>query len=218
MRRYIPNGLTLLNLCCGVIAILSDDFYTSCILICCSLFFDLIDGAAARALQVSSDIGKDLDSLADLISFGLAPIMVWFNVLNSDLKYPMLIVPFVASCAALRLARFNNLPASSDFIGMPSPAAGGLILGMALLMHTEGADFLPILTYGVPITAGILMVTNFTMISLKGLRTNRMRQVLLVLTGLAFIIPSFCCRPWVLLSGFGGYILFSLYYHFFAAD
>ncbi len=165
--KYLPNMLTLGNLFCGCIAIafilsaqnfttafnLQQEFevpameqpYWGSIFIFIAALFDMLDGAAARALKVYSPIGKDLDSLADLVSFGVAPSMILYKMLWAanitqpgamDVNVLVMCPAFLIACfGALRLARFNitSTEQSRYFIGMPIPAVGVLIATLPLI-------------------------------------------------------------------------------------
>lgn len=149
LQRHIPNILTLLNLCAGILAILftmNGKLYLAGWLVLLAAFFDLFDGMAARALKVQSPIGADLDSLADAISFGLAPAMIVYKMMwLNDLKDLMAYMPFelydrpigweffwfpliafwIAIAGVIRLAIFNNdTRQTTSFIGLPIPASG----------------------------------------------------------------------------------------------
>lgn len=134
--KHIPNAITLINLFTGCIAVasaFSGDAYTAAWLILFCAFLDFLDGTAARVLKAGSELGKQLDSLADLISFGMAPATILFTylrtspdaghyqqILSSHLPYfAFLITVF----SALRLARFNiDTRQTNSFIGLPTPA------------------------------------------------------------------------------------------------
>ena len=169
--RHLPNILTLANLFCGCLAIVSivnaqpflyqapdtgmpevsyswsygvQQLQWGGILIFLAAFFDLLDGTAARALKVFSPIGKDLDSLADVVSFGVAPSMIFYKLLwdcvarephVTDVDMLSLAPAFLIACfAALRLARFNiSKPDGVGFTGMPTPAVGLFVASLALV-------------------------------------------------------------------------------------
>ncbi len=165
--KHLPNLLTLANLFCGCIAIAfimnaqpypiplgngdqywvygTQQAYLGSLFIFGAAIFDMLDGFAARALKVFSPIGKDLDSLADIVSFGVAPSMILFKMLwgaymkePNAFDAPMLAMApaFLIACfGALRLARFNvtHLEQRSTFIGMPIPAAGMFIATLPLI-------------------------------------------------------------------------------------
>ncbi|GIS04440.1 MAG: phosphatidylserine synthase [Bacteroidota bacterium] len=127
MSKHIPNLLTILNLICGCIALyftFQDELVLTAYLIGFAVIFDFMDGAAARLLNVSNPIGKELDSLADMVSFGLVPGAVVFNLLEgstlSQYSYIALIIPIFS---AYRLAKFNvDENQNENFIGLPTPA------------------------------------------------------------------------------------------------
>ena len=137
-RMLLPNALTLINVCIGLSSIkfaLDAKFELSIIAIIFAAIFDTLDGRIARLLKGTSLVGKELDSLADLISFGVAPafIMYFWSLINLG-KFGWLLTMIYVVCVALRLARFNvssnTEPSWKDnyFEGVPSPAGGILIL------------------------------------------------------------------------------------------
>ena len=135
IKKHIPNAITSLNLFSGCIAVVSaieGDLTAAFLFIILSAVFDFFDGFAARKLGVASPIGKDLDSLADDISFGLAPAAIVSSLLK-ECDYPeamldwAFVIPYIpyviAVFSALRLAKFNNDERQHvSFIGMPTPA------------------------------------------------------------------------------------------------
>ena len=137
-RMLLPNALTLINVCIGLSSIkfaLDAKFELSIIAIIFAAIFDTLDGRVARLLKGTSLVGKELDSLADLISFGVAPAFImYFWSLNNLGKFGWLLTMIYVICVALRLARFNvssnSEPSWKDnyFEGVPSPAGGILIL------------------------------------------------------------------------------------------
>lgn len=157
MRRHIPNTITCCNLLSGCVATLFafESMYPFAFaFIIAGAIFDFCDGLTARALKVSSTIGKELDSLADVITFGFAPAAMVYSWLRecTDAHLDMLIafaVPFLAfilvAFSALRLAKFNvDERQTSSFIGLPTPANalfwGALVLGShdKVLAHPYG--------------------------------------------------------------------------------
>ena len=127
---FLPNGLTLFNLFCGIYAIIlaaRQEFPTATLFVVIGGFADILDGRVARATGTGSRFGEELDSLVDAISFGLAPAMImYFAVLNRS-NWEWLLVFIFTSCAVMRLARFNVEQAGrkkTHFHGLPSPAAG----------------------------------------------------------------------------------------------
>ncbi|MDC1139850.1 CDP-diacylglycerol--serine O-phosphatidyltransferase [Candidatus Pelagibacter sp.] len=137
-RMLLPNTLTLINVCIGLSSIkfaLDAKFELSIIAIILAAVFDALDGRVARLLKGTSLVGKELDSLADVISFGVAPAFImYFWSLNNFGKFGWLLTMIYVVCVTLRLARFNvssnSEPSWRDdfFEGVPSPAGGILIL------------------------------------------------------------------------------------------
>lgn len=164
--KHLPNLLTLANLVSGCIAIAfilssqpfvssfngdeywvvgTEQAYYGALFIVLAAIFDMLDGFAARALQVFSPLGKDLDSLADIISFGVAPSMILFKMLWAsymaepyamDVNMLAMLPAFIFACAgAVRLARYNIAPGGQKnyFTGMPIPAAGLFVASLPLI-------------------------------------------------------------------------------------
>ncbi|MDB9937293.1 CDP-diacylglycerol--serine O-phosphatidyltransferase [Candidatus Pelagibacter sp.] len=146
-RMLLPNALTLINICIGLSSIkfaLDEKFELSIIAIIFAAIFDTLDGRVARMLKGTSLVGKELDSLADLISFGVAPAFImYFWSLNNFGKFGWLLTMIYVVCVALRLARFNvssnSEPSWKDsyFEGVPSPAGGILVLMPLILSLSE---------------------------------------------------------------------------------
>lgn len=123
----IPNGLSMLNLIFGFLSIISSiekDFTNAALFIFLAITADAFDGKIARRVNAVSDMGKEFDSLADLVSFGVASAVLTYMYALSQMKYGIFIPVFMVACTALRLARFNVDPNSDHFLGTPSPAFG----------------------------------------------------------------------------------------------
>ena len=137
-RMLLPNALTLINVCIGLSSIkfaLDEKFELSVIAIIFAAIFDALDGRVARLLKGTSLVGKELDSLADVISFGVAPAFImYFWSLENLGKFGWLLSMTYVVCVALRLARFNVNSSIQEpwkdnyFEGVPSPAGGIMIL------------------------------------------------------------------------------------------
>ncbi len=145
--KSIPNIITLLNLflgCMAVVFIMNGNAETGAMMIIVCAILDFLDGAAARLFNAYSDVGKQLDSLADLISFGLAPATILFHYLSNALQSinpeaNLFVLPslafFVTIFSALRLARFNTDEEAKDyFTGLPTPANALLIASVPLTL------------------------------------------------------------------------------------
>ncbi len=146
MKKHIPNTITCCNLISGCIATFfafQANYFMAIVLIVIGATFDFFDGMTARLLHVSSPIGKELDSLADVVTFGVAPSAILFSLFH-ELQYPVFMQPVqpyfpyvafvMAGFSALRLAKFNlDERQTSSFIGVPTPANalfwGSLVLG-----------------------------------------------------------------------------------------
>lgn len=157
-KTVFPTLLTMSNLICGMLSIfagLEEHFSAAIGFIFLGLLFDVLDGRTARKLEAVSAFGKELDSLSDLVTFGMAPALFAYHVLLSDLgRGGVFLVLVYSMCAALRLARFNATQSHAPtFIGLPVPAAAvGLLLGTTLLSPAFVAAAICLLSY--------LMVSN----------------------------------------------------------
>lgn len=159
VKSQAANLLTIINLSLGAFAIifvLQDEFYNALLFICLAAVFDRFDGIVARKLNITSDLGKQLDSLCDLISFGVAPsLLLYSSVLYEfGMSGSMVTVIFIA-CGAIRLARFNVSNTRGYFIGLPI-TAGGCLLTISFLL----IDFIPN-----PVFMFIVITLSFFMIS-----------------------------------------------------
>lgn len=175
IKNFIPSLLTLINLCCGFTAIIYGELELGAVLIICGAIADLFDGAVARMLNATSDIGLQLDSLADMVSFGLAPAYLYY--LCADYEYRIIPALFYVSCAAYRLAKFNTLPSSKYFLGVASPSAGLFLTGLVYAFSQKSiiGQYLissPILYFIIPIIMGIMMNISLKMFSFKSLKDD----------------------------------------------
>ncbi|MFO8066533.1 MAG: CDP-alcohol phosphatidyltransferase family protein [Bacteroidales bacterium] len=192
IKKQIPNIFTLTNLLSGSIAIVfafEGLFHLAAIFLGLAAFFDFADGFAARALRSYSDIGKELDSMADMVSFGFTPAVVIFRLLqetsvNSAIwVYDINVLPFIAFFvtlfSALRLAIFNvDTRQSEMFIGLPTPANAILILSIPFAVHYGSSESMwhPLFSWilsnewmliGLTLFLSIFLVANVTLFSLK---------------------------------------------------
>lgn len=138
IAKSIPSLLTVGNLFLGVIAIIlvfNDNPGMAAMMVLIAMLLDGVDGRVARALNAQSEFGKELDSLSDVISFGVAPAFIMYVVAFQDLNHALAwtTTAIFPICGALRLARFNVVASSPGyFIGLPIPAAGGVLATLAL--------------------------------------------------------------------------------------
>lgn len=220
IKYVIPSLLTLTNLVLGIVAIIvvfrGQNEYMAAWFIFIAAFFDLTDGLVARLLDAKTEFGKQLDSLADMVSFGIAPSIILFQWLyivltklspqstfsfnTADVGQIILLLGglLFAVTAAIRLARFNTSQADRrGFIGLPSPAAGLIVATLWLMVdgaETEGG--LSILlniyfVYAVLLLLCILMISNIKMLSMKfkgiGIVEN-LFQYILIFVGIFLIV------------------------------
>ena len=171
----LPNLLTTGALFGGFYAVLSGfsgNFEIAAIAIFVAMVFDGLDGRVARMTNTQSDFGVQYDSLSDMVSFGIAPAIVVYGWGLTGLGKVGIAAAFVyASCAALRLARFNvqsSVNSGKFFIGLPSPAAAALIAGFVWSAHSlQPSWFISAFTALLTAVAGLLMVSNFKYPSFK---------------------------------------------------
>lgn len=181
MIRLIPSIFTSINLLCGFIAIMVGDFYKSSVLIICCIVFDSLDGLAARVLNAQTSMGKELDSLADLVSFGIAPAYLYFLLSPFEGLISYLIPCVLIIGSALRLAKFNVVPSSDHFSGLPTPATAFFFIGLYFSYHYE-SDFVLFLLDNkliyilLPVFFCFMMLSTLQMFSMKGLNKNLWRN------------------------------------------
>jgi len=232
MRRHLPNILTVSNLFCGVLAILSvlrGWWQLTAILTTTSLVADFLDGFVARRLGAASPIGKELDSLADLVSFGLVPglVLAWMGGLSevfigtvSFWALPLahqaaigvgLLIP---AFSAVRLAKFNlDVRQTDQFIGVPTPANTILVISLWLIAERFPEHWLshllmlPWLLVGLGALLCFLLVAEFPLLALKfkdfTWRNNRSRYMLIGGSVLLLIGFRFFAPPAVFLLYLG---------------
>ena len=205
--------ITLCNLACGVLSVLAALYYgfprQAALLICLGILFDFFDGMTARLLGVSSPMGKELDSLADVVTSGVAPAAILFSLLYKPLSengqlwlaVALLLIPLFA---AYRLAKFNlDTRQSHSFLGLPVPSQALVWVGVALsqLLVVSGQWSL-IVIVGLSLVLSVLMVTELPLFSLKfnfkdlTWRTNSVQYIFLIVC--AVIIAAL--RDWIAIS------------------
>ncbi len=207
MKKHIPNTITCLNLISGCIATywaFQGDFKMALLFIVIGAVFDFFDGMVARLLHVSSPIGKELDSLADCITFGFAPSAIVFEYLRPETELLPFIVFVMAAFSALRLAKFNlDERQAMGFIGLPTPANalfwGALIVGAGDWMKTAPfiSSNLSLIILGGIFISCYLLISEIPMFALKfktwGWKGNEIKYI--------FILS---CIPLLLLLGVSG--------------
>ncbi|MED1269029.1 CDP-diacylglycerol--serine O-phosphatidyltransferase [Bacillus mycoides] len=146
VMSYIPNMITIANFVCGLLAIyavLVHDMYLGAVFIITGMLFDFFDGMVARKLDSVSEIGGELDSFADLVTFGVAPSILAYSIVLKDLQSIGMICALAYSvCGMLRLARFNTQQSKlPTFIGMPIPFAAMCLLILCLMNNPVSVAF-----------------------------------------------------------------------------
>lgn len=231
----IPNFITILNLLSGCMAILwsFDDIKVSVMFIFAAAVFDFGDGLAARLLKAYSNLGKELDSLADIVSFGVAPAMIMHHLIRmsiidkdstftfetaSGIQLVIILLPFLLVVfSAIRLAKFNIDTRQQDsFIGLPTPASGIMIASISYIMLISDTDlknnFLlstPLLIFLILLLC-FLMVSNIPMFSLKfknlSFAENKIRYIFVALAVVLIVILKLWALPAIILV----YIILSI--------
>jgi CDP-diacylglycerol--serine O-phosphatidyltransferase len=174
----LPNLLTLSSIFCGFFAILilsgeptDDDFYRASLLIIFAMFFDSLDGRVARMTKTQSAFGLQIDSLADVISFGVAPSLLIYRWALHPLGTLGIVICFsFCACGAIRLARFNVLSMREKggpskpgkyIVGLPIPGAAGFMVSLVVANHVAGGNLME----GKLVVAGVMLLMSFLMVS-----------------------------------------------------
>ncbi|HHJ51531.1 MAG TPA: CDP-diacylglycerol--serine O-phosphatidyltransferase [Phaeodactylibacter sp.] len=206
MRKHIPNAITLLNALLGsvaLVALFAERHQIAMLLFLAAGLMDFGDGLAARLLRAKSPVGKELDSLADMISFGLLPSTALYLLLQAGLgaKDPLdwrsLPAFLLAASAALRLARFNlDERQTQDFIGLPTPATALFFMGLLLVWSRDSmglGSFVsqPALLYACLCVFALLQLAPLPLFSMKfqgpGWKGNAFRYIF-ALTSLGLLL------------------------------
>ena len=193
-KSLLPNALTILGVCLGLSSIkfaLDANYTTAVIAIAFAAILDTLDGRVARLIRGTSKVGKELDSLTDVISFGVAPgFIMYFWTLNEIGNFGWMFVLIYIVCCALRLARFNltvieeTQPWKINFFeGVPSPAAAGLVLLPLILNLSDLIKFenYAILSTATILLTSVLMVSKLPTYSLKRILIPRYYAIFLLL-------------------------------------
>lgn len=231
MRKHIPNIVTLINLlsgCCAIVSIINEQYLATFIFFIIAGIADYIDGMVARMLKVNTPLGKELDSLADMVSFGVLPGAIMyvllskaFGVQSSGTIVWQAIPGFSISLfACLRLAKFNlDTRQSENFIGLNTPAATIFVAGLMLIYtnDTLGLQEIilnPWLLYVITVSLSFLLIAEITMISFKfkkfQWKGNEHRIIFIVLGLLLLIFFKELAFSLVVLI----YIFYSITRHF----
>ena len=221
-RYLLPNILTLGGVCLGISSIkfsIDGNFSLAVTLILFAAILDALDGRIARLIKGTSDFGKELDSLTDFVSFGIAPVLIlYFWELNNYGKLGWTISLIYSVCCVLRLARFNLTKIDNQqewknnfFEGIPSPA-GGLLILMPLIYELSDLSLNINLTKITPYLTcfiALLLVSKIPTLSLKKITISSKTTIFLLLAiGIIFI--SLLIYTFETLLAFGIFYLFSI--------
>ncbi|MGX5687891.1 CDP-alcohol phosphatidyltransferase family protein [Arcticibacter tournemirensis] len=217
MKKHIPNAITCFNLfsgCVGIAFAFNNNLIYAGYAIIIAALFDFADGLIARALSVYSILGKELDSLADVISFGLLPSVIVYQLflaapqlgeLSIYLNYSAFMITIFS---ALRLAKFNIDARQTDhFIGLPTPANALLVASLPMIISEAGSFWSsyilnPYFLFIFSIGMGFLLVMEVPLISLKfksfALNENILRYILLFSAALLIVLFKFVAVPFII--------------------
>ena len=231
--KHLPNLITLANLFCGSIAVIyavEENFEYAGLFVVLGIFFDFFDGLAARLLRVTGELGKQLDSLADMVTSGVVPGIIMFKLIQINLEAngnififedPILdlalIGLFLTLAACLRLAKFNiDDRQSTSFIGLPTPAMSLFVVSLPLIQQYSDVAFAKELISNNYVLIAItwilsyLMNSEIALFSLKfkdySIKTNFIKYLFLIISLLLIWIIPFLSTPIIIIL----YIIFSL--------
>jgi CDP-diacylglycerol--serine O-phosphatidyltransferase len=240
MKKHIPNIITLLNLFCGSIAVLfavEGNLFMAAVFVILGIVFDFFDGFAARILDVKSELGLQLDSLADMITSGVVPGIVLFKLFEKSLgDFPYSydftskewndnitsIVPLVGLLVTLascyRLANFNiDSRQTESFIGLPTPANTLFILSLPMILLTNDVAWVndlilkPWFLIGLTLFSCYMLNAEIPLFSLKmktyGFKENAVKYVFLIVSVIMLILLQFMAIPLIIVL----YVLISLF-------
>jgi len=195
LRTKIPSFFTLLNLCCGFAAILMADLRVSSMMLLLCMFFDVIDGVAARVMNVQSRLGAQLDSFADLVSFGLAPAFLYTQLVPSDRWFYYIPAFFILIGSTLRLAIFNLKVDTKHFVGLPTPASAFFLIGLFIGIEFESNIVhamlqTPSIYILIPAILMCLNLSKIKMFSFKQIGINQGYNLFILVSLVTFVFLS----------------------------
>ncbi len=220
MKKHIPNAITTFNLfagCVGVVFALRGEVEWAAYCVVASGIFDFFDGMAARALGVSSPIGKELDSLADVVSFGVLPSAVFYHLLQVAVPDNLWLPYFgfiVAVFSALRLAKFNiDTRQTVDFMGLNTPTNAFFVVSLPFVgAHFPTLVYSPYFLIACILLTSYLLVSEIRLFSLKfeslSWEANREKFILIILGVVLIGLFKFAAIPIILVL----YFVFSFIY------
>lgn len=224
LYKHIPNTITSMNLLSGIMGViftLEGHLEWALPLMILAAVFDFCDGLAARLLNAYSPIGKELDSLADLVSFGVLPALMLYKVQPEGAPVVLRYLPlFVGIMSALRLAKFNvDERQTLDFIGLPTPSCAMVCGSLAYFLHRSGGvpeGTGPWLVAGIAVVLGLLLVSEIPMFGMKIKKGHKLldgkRITFLILAAVCVLAVLILHKNWSLaiLGVFSAYIIENL--------
>lgn len=224
MKQHIPNTVTCLNLfsgCLGIVFAFNGDLIFASYAIFFAALLDFLDGMLARLLKAYSELGKQLDSLADMVSFGVLPSVIIYHLfLSTDnissFAWMSFLAFIIAVFSGLRLAKFNiDTRQSENFIGLPTPANALLIASFPFLLQENNMIFMtyimnPIALLVFSLIMSLLLISEIPLISLKfkslSFSENKLRYLLIISSLVLIILFKIASLPIIMIL----YILISL--------
>ena len=224
LYKHIPNTITSMNLLSGIMGVifaLEGHLEWALPLMVLAAVFDFCDGLAARLLDAHSPIGGELDSLADLVSFGVLPSLMLYKVMPADAPVVVRFLPlFVAVMSAVRLAKFNvDDRQTLDFLGLPTPSCAMVCGSLAYFLHAGGgvpSGAGPWLVAAVAVILGLLLVSEIPMFGMKIKKGHKLldtkRIAFLILAVASVLAVVLLKQPWSLaiLAVFSIYVVENL--------
>jgi len=230
IKKHIPNLFTLGNLLCGTLAVMAavnNVYFAVWVLVLIGIIFDFLDGFMARILKVEGELGKQLDSLADMVTSGVVPGILMFKFyeeviyLHDNPSETTILVAFLSFLLTLsagyRLAKFNIDTRQSDsFIGLPTPAMSLFVVSLPIIHQYTNIEFVKDIVsnhyflIGVTLTLSYLMNAKLPLFSLKfksyGVKENAIKYLLIVVSGTLLITVQYLAVPIIIIL----YIILSM--------
>jgi CDP-diacylglycerol---serine O-phosphatidyltransferase len=202
----LPNLITLSSMFCGfysIISAINGEYLKAALILIAAGILDILDGSIARLTNSTSSFGVEMDSLTDIVSFGIAPaILIYLYELQPFGKIGWMAAFIFVASGAMRLARSNVISKTSDqksFIGLPIPSAAGMIISYTIFSHSPFAKYLPGIVHNTPLIAitvyilAILMVSNINYHSFKefSIKNRKPFKMLILIFFLVFTIVTY---------------------------
>ena len=233
IKQNIPNFITILNLtagCLSIISVFNNNIFEASLFIFAAAILDFLDGTFARILKAISPFGKQLDSLADLVSFGVAPGMIVYQLLNrsnfliipdnSAFQFSVFAAFLIPAFSAIRLAKFNlDVNQRDSFIGLPVPANAIFIASLPIIADLSLFDYVWIneIVFNTWFLIALCVISSYLLISkipmfalkFKNLKWsgNQLRFVFLIICAVLLVIFQFLAIPMIIIL----YVLFSVF-------